>query len=80
MSNDCCDYGCTGKGFNCPARECSQVKGRDIEAEHWKFTGKQLPPPDTEVRDKAVSFIGFVLAMCVLWAGVSVIASLLERI
>ena len=36
MSNDCCTYGCTGKGDNCPARP-SQAQGRVMEAEPWAF-------------------------------------------
>lgn len=40
--NNCCDsYGMCVQGKNCPARDCSQAKGRDNVAA-WMATPKQL--------------------------------------
>lgn len=37
MSNDCCDYGCTGKGANCPARATPIKFLGDEETDDFRY-------------------------------------------
>ena len=74
MSANCCDYGCDGKGFNCPAR-ISQAHGKVMEAEPWTFPDELAEPPDTDLRNDVFYCVGFVLAVGVVWAAVSCVAN-----
>ena len=70
MSQNCCDYGCTGKGINCPARP-SQAQGRVMEAEPWVFPDES---PHAEVLHDVWDFI--VLALVVGVALAVVVAAI----
>ena len=73
MSNDCCTYGCTGTGKDCPAR-ISQARGKVMEAAPWAFPDELAEPPDTELRNDVFYCVGFVLAAGAVWAAVGCVA------
>ena len=75
MSQNCCDYGCTGKGINCPARpdqnRPSQAQGRVMEAEPWAFPDES---PHAEVLHDIWDVI--IIALVVVVALAVVVAAI----
>lgn len=58
--NCCNDFGQCKQGFNCPARETRQSKGRAIESQSWSF------PTEEEINDTNP----FIEMVCQLWWGI----------
>lgn len=56
MTECCNSYGQCTQGFNCPARENRQSKGRAIESQPWSF------PTEEEIDDTS-PFIEMVLQL-----------------